>query len=349
MVGPITGPFTYQNLTSDSRHYAYTVGYKQKPPFNLPLVYEARKGDVMRAEGSSLVQDASGVASSQIASQATHDDVKNRAREKFKSLVSDPASLGVTFAEMNQAVTMMRDRAIQLYRFSRAVRKFQFSDAASILKLGIRPKGVSRHKSFANNWLEFHFGWEPLIKDLYQSLDVYTRGLPPFKASCMAQSVWNSYSGTSTGPIWSNSAHIRVVYSKVGGTISVNNPNSYLMASLGLANPSVVAWELVPFSFVVDWFTTVGQCLSASTDFLGLTIINGYTVSGEKGSSLYKAFNAYNVAPNTLYRETHLSALRMKRATGIPTPTLMIRPYKTMSITRAATAVALLVTVGLKR
>lgn len=43
----------------------------------------------------------------------------------------------------------------------------------------------------------------------------------------------------------------------------INNPDLLLPAKVGLTNPLSVAWELIPFSFVVDWFLPIGKYLDA--------------------------------------------------------------------------------------
>jgi hypothetical protein len=64
---------------------------------------------------------------------------------------------------------------------------------------------------------------------------------------------------------------------ELGAEIFVSNPNLYLANKLGFVNPGVIAWELVPFSFVIDWFVPVGNFLSQWTDFVGLTLQKAYT------------------------------------------------------------------------
>jgi hypothetical protein len=53
--------------------------------------------------------------------------------------------------------------------------------------------------------------------------------------------------------------------------------NDYLqrVSNVGLTNPLVVAWELVPFSFVVDWFLPLGDWLNGLDATMGLTFSKG--------------------------------------------------------------------------
>jgi hypothetical protein len=45
------------------------------------------------------------------------------------------------------------------------------------------------------------------------------------------------------------------------------------VSALGLTNPALVGWELVPFSFVVDWFTPIGSWLESLTAFEGYNVV----------------------------------------------------------------------------
>jgi hypothetical protein len=46
-------------------------------------------------------------------------------------------------------------------------------------------------------------------------------------------------------------------------------------SSLGLINPLEIVWELLPYSFVVDWFLPIGNWLSSMTADAGFTFQGG--------------------------------------------------------------------------
>jgi len=54
---------------------------------------------------------------------------------------------------------------------------------------------------------------------------------------------------------------------------------------LGLTNPWGIAWELVPLSFVIDWFVHLGPLIRALQQPLGMHVLHGY-------SSKYMSFDA---------------------------------------------------------
>ena len=53
-----------------------------------------------------------------------------------------------------------------------------------------------------------------------------------------------------------------------------SNPLAEL-SSVGLINPVELAWELLPYSFVVDWFLPIGPWISALTADVGFTFVTG--------------------------------------------------------------------------
>jgi hypothetical protein len=44
--------------------------------------------------------------------------------------------------------------------------------------------------------------------------------------------------------------------------------------ALGFSSPLVVGWELVPFSFVVDWFCSIGQWLEAADSLMNVSVVD---------------------------------------------------------------------------
>jgi len=59
--------------------------------------------------------------------------------------------------------------------------------------------------------------------------------------------------------------------------VEASNTTLMRLEQFGLANPAALAWELIPFSFVADWFVGVGDYLNAQTALLGLTVVDGGT------------------------------------------------------------------------
>jgi hypothetical protein len=201
---------------------------------------------------------------------------RNKAYERFKDACrnGDGADLGTNLAERRQAMDMMTARLLQLGRFSRRLRKLDFVGAGR--ELGITkdslPKGLKpKAKAFSNNWLEYHFGWSPLVKDIGGAIDTLNKGIPPTRVRGSATVRFDTRVRDFGRP-YNFSDYVQKVRVSMVADVTITNPNLWLANQLGLINPAALAWELVPFSFVVDWFGNVGNYLSSFTDFAGVAI-----------------------------------------------------------------------------
>jgi hypothetical protein len=139
----------------------------------------------------------------------------------------------------------------------------------------------------------------------------------------------------------------------MGAEFTVNNPNTLLMNQMGFINPASIAWEAVPFSFVVDWFANVGQVLNSATDFVGLSMKNPFTTKFQHIVQDVVAAGTYPVYYNyphvhsvlewiTLYIAKYESVY-VTRTTSITGPVLALKPFKGFSPIRGLTAASLLV------
>lgn len=279
---------------------------------------------------------------------------ENSVREKLVASLNDEAMVAVNLAERQQSINMMAGRLMQLYGFAKNLRRGNVRKALSFLSLepsGVKAKGVKRRSQTVGNvWLEYHFGWEPLIKDVHAACTLLSDPLEPsfVKVSGKPQTLrafiadYGGCSNSSLGKAWIElNGKIR---SKGGAKIAISNPNLYLANRLGLVNPAAVAWELVPFSFVVDWFVNVSDVINEASDFLGVNITDPYYGTTCKASGTYynrsRWFCDKNQSWFTIgYTKEGLYAYREK---GIPAVKLGVRPLKRLSLTRAATAIALL-------
>jgi hypothetical protein len=236
---------------------------------------------------------------------------------------------------------MMLGRFGQLIDFTKAVRRLDFVRAARVVNLAIVPKGVSAKKSLANNWLEYSFGWSPLIQDIYNAADHLQNPIKSVRPT--GKSDATHYKMVESGSIPSGFFSRRSVfgkrYAKMGCEVTINNPNLYLLNKLGLANPASVAWELIPFSFVVDWFTTVGEFLSSGTDFLGLTVSNPWTVFGTKGQAQDFRGNPFWVPSRAV---ANWDVAHMQRLPSLVGPMVSIRPARLWGWQRVANAAGVL-------
>lgn len=76
-----------------------------------------------------------------------------------------------------------------------------------------------------------------------------------------------------------------------GYVYELENVNTANQQSFGLANPFVWAWELIPYSFVLDWILNVGSCLEGLTAFIGKKWRDGWICRAWQTSALHRWTN----------------------------------------------------------
>jgi len=197
-------------------------------------------------------------------------------------------NLGVMYAEAKKTSDHIYDTAKRLVDAYRSLRKGRFGDVAR--HLHISPK--TAHKS----WLEYKYGWMPLLMDVKGAAELFAQqhvfgGRPP--AFYVTQKYLVNQTGADAGTYDAYGGGAPGTYSqtvsyqvkgKLRLRIEVVNQFATQAQQLGLTNPALVLWELVPFSFVFDWFISVGDWLTAMTALQGLRVTRGFH-STEKDES----------------------------------------------------------------
>lgn len=252
------------------------------------------------------------------------EGLETRAFEQFRDKVSDFAMLAVNVAERHQAVNSL------VQRTSGATKQLEnlLNRRWKAILRAAKRNGANWNKTF----LEFHFGWIPLMQDVYTTARVITKPPPSGYFSGKGQTPWKHT--TTAGSVVTSVTLVAGV--KIKGPVWIDNPNLHLFNQLGLLNPASIAWELVPFSFVLDWFGNVNTVLSQWTDFAGVnTSLVSHTrrVDGD--------IVRYYEPPYPSYLTTFHS-YELERIPGLPVILPALKPFNGFSPTRGATAIALL-------
>jgi hypothetical protein len=128
--------------------------------------------------------------------------------------------------------------------------------------------------------------------------------------------------------------------------VKLSNPNLALASALGLANPVAIAWELIPFSFVVDRFVDVGSYLNSYSETFGWEISPGCrTVRREAIDWEEELEQRPNLNAPWGNRKQCGWAVRVQRFANAPLPkyTLLSPSIKGLFLAEAANYTALLV------
>lgn len=268
-----------------------------------------------------------------------------RAYEKFKSKVYTQATNLTALKERGKTIDMVVSRLQQVLKGAQALKKGRFKEFLGIFGVKPLPKHVHRRwarpKEFSALWLEYWMGWAPTVGDVYTSLE-FLGGEIPTTTVRAGSSALLDYKSVST-----SSGRVRTSISKgkvtvwIQADVELTNPNLYNLNGLGLLNPAKTVWETIPFSWLADWFTNVGQVLGQVTDWVGLELKNLVVSSKTKGELQFLATNTPS-SGQVLWRNREYSSFFRKVDGSLPVVKPILRLPNGLSITRGLTLASLL-------
>lgn len=232
-------------------------------------------------------------------------DARRKALSRVQGLVSrQSVNLAQAFAERKQAVDMLTKSANRVVKLAWDLKRGRFDQARTDIYrwTGILPpnrvrdrriRGVpgrvqvgearnNRTDTWANTWLEYQYGWRPLLSDIYGSCELLAKTYHERRPTTVSGSatVQGKLNGVS---YWSqdeceaatkwNLSYVDTVRFVID--FVEDDALAEALANTGISNPALLAWELVPYSFVVDWFLPVGNYLEQLTYANGLKFISG--------------------------------------------------------------------------
>lgn len=195
----------------------------------------------------------------------------DRALVKARLAMKDSdVNLGVAFAERSATARMVGDNATTIAKAFMALKRGRTEEALRRLKLLDRG-GARTGKTTIERWLEMQYGWKPLLSDVYGACDALEKA---------PRSDWmvtgkGSYSEKVYGKVNrpGSLGYECTMEGMMGSFVRIDaqpeNELLHTLAALGITNPAEIAWELVPYSFVVDWFLPIGSWLSSLDAMLG--------------------------------------------------------------------------------
>lgn len=226
--------------------------------------------------------------------------VDRRAVNKLLDNMKDQKiNLAQAFAEREQTIQTLTSTAKTVAKALSSLKSGNFAGAAKAL--GIKPpkRGQRRfNKEYANDvsnamsdaWLSMQYGWKPLLQDVYGAAETLAQAsLGPENRNA----IYAVASGSSRKDLTSRKIDSRATSGTTGydstvyeckGSYSVrykvrytrSSPPTSSLAKLGILNPLALAWELTPYSFVVDWFFPIGNWLGGLDASAGLAFESGF-------------------------------------------------------------------------
>lgn len=195
----------------------------------------------------------------------------------WKALLSSHSvKKGKLVMTSKQSVSLFR-RSQALSKGSNTLWKSQKSAYRRTKTYYLDRQSVTQMKGFspADAWLQFQYGVMPLIWDMKGAIDAFEQGLrkggAPIKAVRRLERNYGMPQHYSYDAVGKCDVGVEV-------KLYANIDNTYVDAlnRLGLINLASSAWELMPYSFVIDWLAPIGDMIKAVSTRTGIVYKGGY-------------------------------------------------------------------------
>ncbi|DAD51206.1 maturation protein [ssRNA phage SRR7976325_18] len=244
--------------------------------------------------------------------------VTNKLRTQLRE---QSVNLAMALAEYRKTASFVADTMKEIYNQTVRLRKaisrrdyyFMFSRKFRN-QSGKRWDRVS--KPAARRWLQYQYAVMPLYYDVCGSIETLHKSVPTtpyiWAKATHKEEFRSSYSGRSTRLSTVFITIDRKLERKYHGTARAVCTSPYLQATIqrtGFSNPVVLAWELLPYSFVVDWFINVGEVLASVDDQLYYSSCLGQVTYRDKYVGTGNAACAIAMKKRTAYTRENVWAL----------------------------------------
>lgn len=281
-----------------------------------------------------------GIVSPALPSSADMAKAENIAATKFYKELDRVVTAfqgGIFLAELRETLHMIRNPAKAL----RQKVQDQFGHLSRHRGRLMRQNPGNRLKFLSDTWLEWSFGVKPLLNDLDDARQVLDRR----QNQLLQELIRVSGSGTVESAGFYNGTYVSGIINVVcGNTIKYTTSHRYIgavssrasgsklltMSALGLSPRAFVPtlWEAMPYSFLIDYFSNVGDVISAwSNQSVGLawgqsTVRRSTEVESTRVYSLANFAYTYEKALNDGKTKARNKTIGRSVIGSVPIPTL---------------------------
>nr|APG77290.1 hypothetical protein [Wenzhou levi-like virus 6] len=198
-------------------------------------------------------------------------DYQSAVNDAFANQDSADVELLVAAAEAKSTLDSFAVMGLRIAKIQRSIRRGKFHKLApKTWKRYLRDKKVnpvSISDYFLDAWMEVRYAWRPLIADANGALKFFNGSNSLAKRMTFRGSSFDE--GSSNGSFFfeDNGYHYQVEYNSHythhvrAGVIGHARFDLNKSHKLGLFNVATAAWDLVPYSFVADWFVNTSGVL----------------------------------------------------------------------------------------
>ena len=283
---------------------------------------------------------------------------ENISLQKAKaSLDKAELQLGVALAELTTTIAMLTKALTDLRKYLSFALKFlnrassyrkhivQMVMRTAATRSGRRKIAQAIGKEAANRWLEYQYGWKPLMSDIYAIAGLIDEQIQRKKYITGKADHRSGVSPTYTFPRINNGM-MNVIPRVMSGAYTrldweVSNSAYRTFNRLGLTNLLEIGWELIPFSFVIDWVAPIGDYLGSLAAGWGLTYKGG-SITKYTTADIDVAWTQYPYIKGSPIQYNLRSVSWFRYPVSHAMLDTVVYVKNPISVTRAVTALALL-------
>lgn len=234
------------------------------------------------------------IANDQFAFNTSNAVFQTALDKAYSDLREGKLSLGLELSQARQTASfigaLIKDtatvlRAIKTGRFTREAKRLITRYDVQKKKRSFDPSGT-----FANRWLEYQFAAKPLMGLVSDSIDRYTTDTRWDRLGVYAKGLHKSKDSNKRGTVsyttqdttWEHVARYHLY-------CNVTSPTLFTLNSVGMGYRDVAAiiWDIIPYSFVLDWFLPVSRWLNAYAVQQGLTVDRDHSYWTQRVKGVY--------------------------------------------------------------
>jgi hypothetical protein len=216
---------------------------------------------------------------------------------------------------------------------------------------------VGKAKAASSMYLLYRYGFSPLVKDVAQGYEGLSKALGMIRQTSRGAAADSKTSvTTSAGGSWGTWTYTKQwsQYDSLSvRAMSLDEYEASMGFNVGFSTKDLLTlpWELIPYSFVVDWFLNIGDVIGAITPTFGVQQLGSCLVTEWESLVDFTSYGYHVTSPSLVTSlstpggfSCQMKSLNKARTVGLPAPGLTIKSdFRLTSLTRCADAVALVV------
>lgn len=267
-INPMISTRTNRQTTFAARSY-YVNYTPSTPPGNKICAYQYDQ----LVPNSPAALTAQGSQVGHLAVDIGLQNLINLAGTAASANIDNPTFDGATFiGELRETIHYMRNPLSALNKAVEEARHWKRR------KRKLDTKSTAEY--IADNWLSYRYSIRPLMNDVKNAAEAVARTVlnaEPVRKTARG-SASESGQQTASGNVgaYSYTTSTSVTYSVRAGVLYElsRSPNTF---GVGTERLGIVGWELIPLSFVADWFFNVGTFIEAITPVAGVKRLGSWT------------------------------------------------------------------------